>query len=213
MRANSNFVTLLTLAAASCADTTERPELADEALRSATVAIHPSEPGECTGVIARDDRHVLTTLGCAGPGSRLLGVELRDGRRLIGTPVHRDATRGLAMLQLFEATSLGPMELANGPPQPGDAVIFVGRSDARTLPQVGQIHRPGFCRPAPREVEEPEAGDLLTNIVAREADAGSPLVDSSHRVVGLLDGTRTCRMVAPVSGWSGTHTGLLSAAR
>jgi S1-C subfamily serine protease len=148
----------------------------------------------CAGVVVGEADRVVTAAHCVPQGAWSADVALRDGRTLEASIVHLDRDADLAVLLLDEQLTVKPLQIASESPQPGDRVLFVGRVDRKSRPQVARIERVGVCPSLP---SVPDA--LFTTVKARPGDSGAPLVDESLRVVGLIHGGARCHIAAPTS--------------
>ena len=173
----------------------DRGEVALLAQRARVAAATVTLPERsCAGVVAGEAEHVVTAAHCVPLGAWSADVVLRDGRRLEASIIHLDRDTDLAVLLLDEQLTVKPLQIASESPEVGDRVLFVGRADRKSRPQVARIERLGVCPSLP---SVPEA--LFTTVKARPGDSGAPLVDESLRVVGLIHGGARCHIAAPTS--------------
>ncbi len=163
-----------------------------EDVSAATVTL---EPGHCAGVVVEDGRHALTAAHCVRPDDIRVHLSFLGGQRLGGTYVHVDRGRDVAVIRLDARAPVRALEVADGLPAPGDALVFTGRNDRPGDAQEALLERLGRCPSLP---DVPAA--LFTTMRGRPGDSGAPLVDLRMRVVGLVHGGAACRIATPTAG-------------
>jgi hypothetical protein len=100
----------------------------------------------------------------------------------------------VALLELEQASGAAPLELSPDAARPGGRVLFVGRRDRRTRAQSATVQRIGRCPSLP-DIEDA----VFTSIQAKPGDSGSPIVDESLRIIGVIHGGSACHIVAPTA--------------
>jgi S1-C subfamily serine protease len=148
----------------------------------------------CAGVVAGAKDQVVTAAHCVPEEATEVRVKVSDGRVLGATVVHLDRDRDLALLRLPSNLPVEPLEISDALPAPGDKVLFVGRVDRASRPQVAHVARLGRCPSLPNLDEA-----LFTSVRARPGDSGAPLVDDSLRIVGLIHGGARCHIATPTA--------------
>lgn len=166
-------------------------EAARARVRAATVTL-PRKG--CAGAVVHQDRLVITAAHCVPRGAPSVRVRLPDQRAAAGSVLHLDRTRDVALLELDRASGAAPLELASDAPSAGEKVLFVGRIDRPSRVQTAAIQRIGRCPSLPG-IEDA----VFTSIQAKPGDSGSPVVDESLRVVGVIHGGSACHIVAPTA--------------
>lgn len=166
------------------------PDVDDVAAATVTLGA-----GHCAGVVVEDGQHALTAAHCVGPGDTRVDLSFLDGRRLGGTYIHVDRGRDVAVIRLDARARVRPLEVAEGLPFPGQALVFAGRNDRPGEPQEAMLERLGRCPSLP---DVPAA--LFTTMRGRPGDSGAPLVDARMRVVGLVHGGASCSIATPTAG-------------
>lgn len=172
----------------------QRQSLLDrrETVAQATVTITAKS---CAGFVAQERTRVVTAAHCIPEGGQRFEVKLRDGTLLESTLEYLDRDRDLAALRLDQPAAVTPLVLADRLPATGAAVLFVGRIDRRSRPQVATIERIDQCPSMPQV-----SNALFTTLEARPGDSGAPLVDRDLRVVGVIHGGARCHISAPTAG-------------
>lgn len=162
-------------------------DTARAALRAATVAL---EPMGCAGVVVDDPSLVVTARHCVVDRTtvrvRAAGATARNAWV---AAVDRGADQ--AVLLLDEPLSVTPLALARREKVPG-ATLYFGGHPGRPRFQVVELERVGRCPSLPGL---PDA--LFTSIDGTPGDSGSPVVDATGRVVGLVHGGARCQILTP----------------
>ncbi len=136
----------------------------------------------------------MTAAHCVPRAAQSVTVRLADRRAVPGSVLHLDRTRDVALLELAQTSGATPLELAADVPSAGASVLFVGRIDRPSRVQTAEVRRIGRCPSLPG-IEDA----VFTNIEAKPGDSGSPVVDESLRVVGVIHGGSACHIVAPTA--------------
>ncbi|HEY6558390.1 MAG TPA: serine protease [Polyangiaceae bacterium] len=160
-------------------------------VRAATVTL-PKKG--CAGAIVQQERLVVTAAHCVPRRAQSVTVRLPDQRAVESSVLHLDRTRDVALLELAQGSGATPLELLPDLPTAGGRVLFVGRIDRSSRAQSAEIQRVGKCPSLPG-IEDA----VFTNIQAKPGDSGSPVVDESLRVVGVIHGGSACHIVAPTA--------------
>lgn len=144
----------------------------------------------CAGSVAGSPTQVLTAAHCIPEGAEETDVVFR-GRRLRAVVALIDRTRDTALLALDEPLDVVPLELGLELPRPGDPILFVGRVDRPSRPQVEKVVRLGRCPSLPGVSDA-----VFTNLNAKPGDSGAPIVDVRLRIVGVIHGGAACHIAA-----------------
>jgi len=163
-------------------------------LAEATVTLLPSR---CAGAVVEDERHVATVAHCVDGGQ--MQVALHDGR-IVGARVQlRDRQRDHVLLELDAPARVRPVPIADDLPAAGATLYFAGRPERPTPPQEIRVTRLAPCPSLPGVDEA-----IFTTLHARPGDSGSPLVDRSGALVGLVHGGARCQISTPTAGLGAT---------
>ncbi len=173
---------------------------ASQAVLDATVTILPVA---CAGVVAGDERHVLTAGHCVVAPGQQLQVELESGRRVSAVVVTKDGVKDVAVLELAEASGISPLQVAEAPVAVGETVMFAGRRDRNREPVPATVQKVGRCPSLPGV-----SGALFTTLRGQPGDSGAPLVDLNSEVVGLVHGGAACSIATPLAPFAHEFEGV-----
>ena len=151
-----------------------------ESVAQATVTI-PAK--SCAGFVAQEKTWVVTAAHCIPEGQQRFDVKLRDGTLLQSSLAYLDRDHDLAALRLDQPAPVVPLTLGDRMPAPGAPVLFVGRVDRRSRPQVAAVERIDQCPSLPDV-----SNAIFTTLEARPGDSGAPVVDRDLKVVGVIHG-------------------------
>lgn len=147
----------------------------------------------CAGSFVGSPSQVLTAAHCIPEGLETLDVVFR-GRTFRAMVALIDRVRDTALLAIEEPPDVVPLELEAALPRRGDRVLFVGRVDRRSRPQVAEVERLGRCPSLPGVSQA-----VFTTLEARPGDSGAPILNERLRVVGVIHGGAACHIAAPTA--------------
>jgi len=148
----------------------------------------------CTGSVVRTTREVLTAAHCVIEGASQVTVRLPNGRETEAKLAYLDRDADLALLVLDEPATVTPLRLATQLPRRGSSLLFVGRTDRHTRPQLAKVERLGRCPSLPEL-----SNAVFTSVDARPGDSGAPLLDSRGRVTAIVHGGARCEIAVPTA--------------
>jgi len=88
-----------------------------------------------------------------------------------------------------------PVPIADELPATGETLYFAGRPERRTPPQAIEVTKIAPCPSLPGVDKA-----IFTTLEARPGDSGSPLVDESGALVGMVHGGASCQISTPTAG-------------
>jgi len=146
------------------------------------------ESGTGSGVIIRDDGHILTNdhvVSAGGSGGKI-SVTLSDGRTAPGRVIGRDSSDDLAVLKIDGVANLTAATFAKSSSlSVGQTVVAVGAplglSDTVTSGIISNLARPVRAGDNDQAVFEAVQTDAAIN----PGNSGGPLVDLNGSVVGI----------------------------
>jgi S1-C subfamily serine protease len=161
------------------------------AVADATVTLLPSR---CAGAVVEDGWHVATVAHCVR-GNERLRIQLSDGSTLAARVSYRDDERDHVILELDRAAGVAPIPIADELPAPGDRLYFGSRPDRPMPAQEIEVTKIARCPSLPGV-----DGAIFTTLDARPGDSGSPLVDESGALAGMVHGGARCQISTPAAG-------------
>lgn len=185
----------LLVALAPDVGTARAPELpVEDALAEATVTLLPSN---CAGAVVEDDRHVASVAHCVD--GRRVEVELSDGRIVGASVEHEDAAKDHVILRLDQPARVRPVPIADELPLTGETLYFFGRPERSSPPQAVEVTKMAPCPSLPGV-----DAAIFTTLEAVPGDSGSPLLDESGALAGMVHGGASCQISTPTAGLRAT---------